>query len=309
MSLETYLEELADPTRPLVVSKLVNLSNLGADEAPLFFDAWVTMGDERRRTVIRRLAEIAEDNVELNFDAAFLFALADDDAQVRREAISALWEYEGHDLIDPLLGLLQDDPDAAVRAEAARALGRYVLQAEFDSLRASDAERVERALQRTVEDQDEVSEVRGRALEAVGARSAAWVHDLIERAYEDPDRRLRLSAVQAMGRSCDPEWLTQVLAELESDDDEMRFEAAIACGAIADERATPYLLPLLDDEDVEVQQAAIGALGEIGGPAAREALERVLEQGSEGAREAALAALAEADFADDPLGVHPRGAS
>ena len=77
----------------------------------------------------------------------------------------------GSGVIDPLLGLLQHDPDAAVRAEAAQALGRFVLKAELESPHSPGVERVEEALRRTFEQADEVSEVRGRALEAIGARS------------------------------------------------------------------------------------------------------------------------------------------
>lgn len=305
MRLETYLQELKDPAQPLVASRLVRLSNLAPEELARFTEAWLAMEQHRRLRVMRHLLEIAEDNVELNFDAVFMQALRDADAEVRREAIKGLWEHEGRDLIDPLLDLLREDPDAGVRREAARALGRYALQAEFSVLRSSDAERIDHALKATAEDEAEVSEVRGSALESVGARSAAWVHGLIEQAYNSPDRRLRLSAVHAMGRNCDPSWLERLLPELESEDAEMRFEAATACGAIGDEAATPHLLPLLGDEDVEVRQAAISALGEIGGADARAALQRVIEAGDDRVRDLALAALAEASFADDPLGVQP----
>ncbi len=301
MSFEAYIRELADPARPPAASKLINLSMMGAEETPLFLNAWLEMDLRRRQRVIQELIGLAEDNVELNFDAVFFIALADSDAEVRRNAVKGLCEYEGRDLINCLLGLLESDPDASVRAEAALALGRFVLQAEFDTLHAADTERVERALHRSINDTAEVAEVRGRALESIGARSEPWVRDLIQGAFESPDRRLRLSAVHAMGRSCDASWLPALTAELESDDAEMRFEAAGACGSIADEAATPHLLRLLEDDDHEVQEAAIGALGQIGGAQAKEALQDLLSDGAERVREAVLSALAEVDFAEDPL--------
>ena len=301
MSLETYLQELADPKQPLVVSKLVTISALGSQESALLLSAWSKIELERRRRVLQVLIDLTEDTVELNFDAVFLIALADEDSEVRRAAVSGLWEHEGRDLVDPLLGLLEHEPDAGVRAEVALALGRFVLQAEYDALRAADAERVEDALRRTFEDPAEVSEVRGRALESIGVRSVPWVRDLIQEAFESGDRRLTLSAVHAMGRSCDTAWLPTLITELESDDDEMRFEAAGACGAIADEAATPHLLPLLYDDDPEAQEAAIGALGEIASREAKEALEELLEDADDRVREAVLSALGEVEFADDPL--------
>jgi HEAT repeat protein len=301
VSLDTYLEELADPTKPLAVSKLINVSNMGPEETSTFLNVWLELAHERRQRLLRALVELAEDDVELNFDAVFMVALGDRDADLRRDAIRGLWEHEGRELIDPLLGLLRYDPDAGVRAEAALALGKFVLQAEFGTLRAADADRVEQALRRTVQDTAEVAEVTGRALESIAARSEPWVRDAIEEAFESPDRRLRLSAVHAMGDNCEPSWLPSLIPELESDDAEMRFEAANACGLIADGSAIPHLLALLHDDDDDVQEAAINALGQIGGAEAKEALEELLTDGHERVREAVIAALAEVDFADDPL--------
>ncbi|MGB2694078.1 MAG: HEAT repeat domain-containing protein [Dehalococcoidia bacterium] len=309
MSFETYVQELVDPARALVASKLASLSNMEPAEAALLADVWLDMEANRRRSLVQQLVDIAEDNIELNFDAAFLLALADEDAEVRRAAIAGLWEYEGRDLIDALLELLRSDSDAAVRAEAASALGRFILQAEFDVLRSTESERIEEALRLTFEDEDELAEVRGRALESIGARSEAWVEDLIDRAYDSPDRRLRLSAVHAMGRSCDAAWLPKLVTELESDDAEMRFEAAVACGSIGDDAATSYLVPLLHDEDAETQEAAIAAVGEIGGAEAREALQNIVEGADERVREAVDVALAGLEFADNPLGAQLKGLS
>lgn len=306
MSFDIYLQELADPRKPLVVSELVKLSTMEPGETPLLLNAWPEMEVGRRRRLIQALVDLAEDNIELNFDAVYFVALADSDAEVRRNAVKGLWEYEGRDLIDPLVGLLRGDPDAAVRAQAALALGRFVLQAEFGTLRAADADRVEGALCHTVDDVGEVTEVRGRALGSIGACSKPWVGDLIRQAFESPDRRLRLSALHAMGRSCDAAWLPRLVPALESDDPEMRFEAARACGSITDEAATPHLLPLLHDEDREVQEAAIGALSEIGSREAKRALEALLEDADDRAREAVVSALAEVDFAEDPLGFELR---
>jgi HEAT repeat protein len=307
VSFETLIEELADPARPLAASKLVGLSGMGAEEASLFTNVWQDLDERRRRWLMHELVDLGEDNVELDFDAVFSLALADPARDVRRAAVLGLAEHEGPDLIDPLIGLLDSDPDAAVRAEAALALGRYVLQAEFDALRADDAERIEGALRRTITDPTEITEVRARAIEALGARSEDWVRDLIQDAYESAERRLRISAVHAMGRSCDPAWLSAVFAELESDDAEMRYEAVSAAGAIADPEATPYLAPLLHDEDPEVQQAAVAALGQISGAGAKETLQELLAEGDDRVRDAVLAALAEVDFADDPLAFKLQG--
>ena len=88
-----------------------------------------------------------------------------------------------------------------MRAEAALALGRYALKAEFDDIRASDASMVDDALRRAIADRGQTTEVRARAVEAVGARSQPWVLEIIEDAYHSDQHRLRVSALHAMGRN------------------------------------------------------------------------------------------------------------
>jgi HEAT repeat protein len=304
---EDYLPELVDSSVPLVVARLVNLSGLTPEEIPAFEDAWRNVDAHRRRQVVRELVELAEDNVELNFDAVFRAGLSDSDAEVRRFGILGLWEYEGRDLIPMLVDLLLRDADETVRAEAALALGRYALKAEFDEIRASDAGIVDDALREAIADSEQATEVRARAVEAVGARSQPWVPPIIEDAYRSGHHRLRVGALHAMGRNCDSRWLSTLVEELRSDDAEMRYEAATACGSLGDEEAVPHLLPLLKDDDAEVQEAAVQALGQIGGQEAKRVLEDCLASPQGHVRDAALDALAELDFGEDPLAFKLRG--
>ncbi|MCH8010285.1 MAG: HEAT repeat domain-containing protein [Chloroflexi bacterium] len=307
MSLEEFVRDLADPSQQMAASKLTKLSGLDTGQAKVVEAAWPEIGLRQRQQLVEELTSLAEDNVELNFDAAFQIALADRDPDVRKLAIRGLWENERREMFDGLLKLLTDDPAAAVRAEAALALGRFVLQAEMGTLKAVDAERVENALHVVIEDDAEEVEVRGRALESIGGRSERWVTDIIRQAFDGADRRLRISAAHAMGRSCDPAWLPRLFDELESDDTEMRFEAVGAIGLIADESAVSHLLPLLHDEDGEVQAVAVGALGEIGGHTAKGALEELLAAGDPVLSELALDALSELEFGEDPLSFSVRG--
>ena len=301
MTFESLVQEIADPSQHVATAKLVGLSSMEADDATSFARMWHGLDDPRRLRLARDLVELAEDNVEANFDRVFFIALDDSSPEVRREAIHGLWEHEDRDLIDPLIRLLHDDPDAGVRAQAALALGRFVLQGELATLRRSDAERVEHALRQTYHDPTEPIEVRSRALEALGARGAEWVRDLIDDAFSSDDRRLRISAVHAMGRSADTAWLSSVLAQLDDDDAEMRFEAATAAGSIGDPDAVPLMLALLHDEDIEVRVATVGALGQIGGGDAKDALQELLTEGDEALADIITSTLAEIDFAEDPL--------
>lgn len=288
------------------VGGLQHLDSLTTEEAEALRSVWPEVDAERRRGVVHHLVELAEDNVDLNFEAVFFTALGDEDGGVRCDAVRGLWEYEGRDLIPPLLRLLEKDEEPEVREEAALALGRFVQRAELGDLPEHHFEKVAQGLRRTLEDDLEEDAVRARALEAIGACGREWVSEAIQQAYDGELPRLRVSSLHAMGRSCDPIWLPLLIDELASDDSEMRYESAIALGSLADRRAVSHLAPLLYDGDSEVKEAAISALGQIGGREAKTLLRPLLRDPSPSLQEAAAAAVAEADFAESPLSAEYR---
>ncbi len=306
MDFDEYLEELSDPARRLRASQLPRLSRLTPEQRAKLDAVWPSLSERRRRRLIHELSDLAEDNVDLNFDAVFLRGTEDEDDDVRAESVRGLWENETPEIIDPLLNLLEHDSSVEVRREAALALGRFMLLAAEGRLRTRLFERVEAALRRVVEDKDEIQEVRSRALEAAGAYDTAWVRQAVREAYESGEAALKVSAVHAMGRCGEPRWLPLVTRELSNDDAEMRYEAATAAGFIGDEASVPNLLPLLLDDDEEVRGAAVLALGEIGGKAAKDALLLMLDSSSKATREAAAAALADIEYDEDPLGFKMR---
>jgi HEAT repeat protein len=303
MSIDKSLTDIADEHKPLRSTQLADLTALDDSEVREFARVWPGVPVERRRQILEQLSQLAEDNVEYDFDAVFTEALADADAAVRIAAVRGLWEHTGRDLIPRLITLLHEDDNAAVRAEAALALGRWVMLGEFEEARPRDVEDVTNALRHTANDPTEPPEVRARAVESLGASSQPWARDIIHDAYDSGDPRMAAAAVHGMGRSADAYWLSTVIDELQSDDAEMRYEAAIAAGMIENEDAVPYLIDVLDDEDAEVREQAIAALGEIGGEEAIEALRERANSPDERTREAAIAALEQAEFGDDPLGL------
>ena len=301
LPLEKYLGELSDTARPLVTSKLANLSGLSPEEIELFKRAWAFIDLERRRQIASRLAELTEDNFELDFDVAFRVLLEDGDGQVRLKAIEGLGECEDRSLIDPLIALLHKDSDQLVQAAAATALGKFTILAELGKLRSCHAAKVEEALLITIEDKEEQLEVRRRAIEAIAPLSQPQVKKIIHQAYNSDNHKLQSSALCAMGRNCDPIWLPILLKELGSPDTEMRYEAAVACGELGAPEAVPHLLKLIRDPDVQVQLLAITALGHLGGCEAKQELCNCLVDPDERIQEAAEVALEELGFSDDPL--------
>lgn len=300
-SFSNNLAELRDESKPIVPSKLVNVSNLSPEELLLFLDVWINMGFKRRRQIVHNLVDIAEDEPKLNFNAIFEACLCDPDEIVRVKAIEGLWEYENNSVIDRFITMLKEDCQELVRAAAAQALGRFALLAELGKLRPDDSAKVEKALIRTIDDQEEGLEVRRRAIEAISPLSLPEVAEIIQKAYQNEDTKIRVSAIYAMGRNCDPMWLPTLLKELGNPDTEMRFEAAVACGEIGEEEAVPHLMGLIHDLDTQVQQSAIAALGIIGGSEAEAALSEFLNHPEEHIRAAAEDALEALGLGKDPI--------
>jgi len=303
VNLDDYLKELSDLSIPLKASGLIRLSGLMGGEERQVGGAWEQTEVQRRRQIVQALIDLEEDNVELNFDAVFFRGLEDGDAEVRLQSIRGLWEHEAPDLIAPLLQLLTSDASPLVRAEAALALGRYVALWEAGRLRDRYFRNVESGLRAAWMKRGEIEEVRSRVLEAIGAHHDEWVRQAANEAYESGSRRLKVSAIQAMGRSCDPRWMPLVLRELSNDEAEVRYEAAVACGSLGDKGVVAGLVPLLSDSDAEVRHAAVLALGEIGSLQARDALTELAAGGPEDMRDAAKDALASIQFEEDPLSV------
>ncbi len=295
------IADLGNSDKPLLNSRLADLSNLNSAELEVFAQAWATIKPKRQRQIMSRLIELAEDNIELNFESIFENRLKDQDAEVRSKAIEGLWESEETSLINPLINLLEQDSSEKVQAAAATGLGKFAMLAEYQKLRSHHTAKVCQALLTAISDKSRPPEVRRRALEAAAPLSLPWVKEAIINAYQSRDTKLRANAIYAMGRNCDCSWLPTLLKELGSDDVEIRYEAAGACGELGEKEAVPPLIGLINDPDTDVQLAAIQALGKIGGAEAKEHLHQCLNNPSEAIHQATEQALQELAAGEDPL--------
>ena len=293
MSLANVLATLSDGDVPLPDATLTELSELEPRGLCLLTQTWDSIEEHRRREVVSRLAELADSNVELSFHGIFKQCLNDSDPEVREEAIRGLWECEDKSLVDTFIFLMEQDASEAVRAEAARALGRFALLAEHGMLAPDYARLIAGALLDAARDTSRSLAVRRAALEAVAPLSLPEVETLITDSYRSADDRIRISALRAMGTSCDASWLPALFGELHSPDSDMRCEAAAALGEIEDESSVSELADLVYDEDVEVRLATIRALGSIGNNEATECLTLCLDDPDEAVSRAAEEALDE----------------
>lgn len=280
---------------------LINLSNLSRAEEKLLEQTWTGVDVQRRRQIMSQLVELAEDNVELNFDGIFRYALSDSDAEVRAKAIEGLWECEDVSLISLLIERLERDTAVAVQLAAATALGNFALLAEFNKIRSRHASLLAQALLRVAADPTRLIAVRARALESVSPLSRPEVRDAIELAYRSDNLELKASAIHAMGHNCDTSWLPILVGEMGNANADIRCEAADASGELGEKEATPYLVKLIDDTDARVALSAIQALGKVGGTEAKKRLKELLAEPEETVRQAARDALDELEAEEDPF--------
>ena len=300
-SIEKTIADLGNNDHLLLSSKLVDLSNLNSTACRFLEQIWIAIESKRRRQIVYRLVELAEDNFELNFDSIFKNCLKDQDAEVRSKAIEGLWESEEASLIDPLTILLEQDSSEKVQAAAATALGEFAMLAEHKKLRPNHISKVCQALLTAIGDKSKPVEIRRRALEAAAPLSLTQVKEAIMEAYQSHNSRLSISSIYAMGKNRDRSWLPILLKELANADAEIRYEAAGACSELGAEEAVSYLIELIDDPDTDVQMAAIQALGKVGGTEAKKCLEQCLDNPSQVVQQAAEQALDELETTEEPL--------
>ncbi len=301
LPLEQIINELVDSKIPVLNARLVYLSDLNLQQLKLLDNVWGAIEAERKRHIMHRLYELAEDDVCLNFDAIFKHRLWDEDEEVRNIAIEGLWENEQASLIEPLIKLMNHDSSDKVQATAASALGRFAVLAEEQKISTDYKAKLSQSLLVILADTSKSIDVRQRALEAVAPLNYRQVEQAINDSYNNGNHLLKISAIYAMGRNCNPRWLPILLTELSTDDAEVRYEAVVACGELGEQEVVPYLIDLTNDDDSDVRTASVLALGKIAGSQARECLKKCLHHPSETTRQAAAQALHELEIVTEPL--------
>lgn len=272
------LDALKDLSRPFPPSYLHHFSDLSNESTQLLRQGWGSVQVERRRALLSDLEELSDADTLVSFLEVGRLALEDEDAQVRSLGIRLLWEAEDISLIPILIGMMENDPDANVRATAANGLGAYIYLGEIESLSQSLLETIEESLLKVTASKDQ-SIVRQRALESLGFSSRREVPDLIEQAYQSGTPEWIESALFAMGRSADARWGSIVLKELDNANPEIQHEAIRAAGELQLASARQRLLDMLEETEDDVTLTALAwSLSQIGGDGVRAALENLVDE-------------------------------
>ncbi len=260
------LKSEADSDSPRHSATVIyGLSDLTELELKRLAADWADLPASYKQRVLKQLHETSETVFELDFTAFAHWNLKDNSSLLRSAAIDLLWCDHSTMTIRQLMDLARNDKSQDVRAKAFSELGRILLLGEYGDIPEHDTRAAQELAHATATDRRAPVELRRRALEALANSSHPEVAALIREAYHDGDYWLKISAIFAMGRTCNNMWRDIVLEELESSDKQTLYEAIQACGALQLEDSLAQVQRFLSDEDREIQLMAIWALGEIGG--------------------------------------------
>ena len=301
MSLELFLETLADPADNVLAGDFIEASDLLPRELGLFARTWFGIPVERQRWIISTMVELAEDTPELDFCAVFKMCLKERDEEVLEKAMEGLWEHEDRSVIPSLVEILNSNKSPRARSASAVALGKFAVIVQEGKLLPKDGELIYDSLMAVLADQDQHVDVRRRSLEAIAPFNTGDINTYVSWAYESHDLDLRSSSIYAMGRTGEPSWLPLLIKELQSSEPAYRYESAHACGELGEEDAVPHLVSLLEDDEYTVQLAGLNALGKIGGPLAKKVLLHCVKEGDATLEEAARAELLNMEYLEDPM--------
>lgn len=276
---EAIKAALLNRDAPFPPAMIYYFSDIAREDLDLLASVWPEVWIQRRRGLLEDMEHLAENDTLLYFDSIAIMCLGDEDPVARTTAIRLLWQSRKESLVPKFLKLLKEDEESIVRAAAATALGKFVYLGELDEIKESTYENVLESLIKAHLDDDDTL-VRRRALEALGWAGHPEVSDFIRRAYDTNDEEWLQSALYAMGRSYDQEWVDLVLRMFDHPDNLVRYEAIRAAGELETPAAREPLFDLLEEgtADDDIYYAAIWSLSKIGGEGVRSLFENAIAQ-------------------------------
>ncbi len=276
-SFQTVLDALLDQNQEFPRRYLPYFSDMDSDSLAALRGIWARVDPTRKLQLLAQMESLAAEDTLVSFDDLGRSLINDPESAIRARAIRLLTEADDPNLIPVYVDILQNDKDGSTRAEAATALGQFVMLGELDEVAESAHHAAEEALFK-IFNSEKNAEVRRRALESLGFSSRLEVPTLIESAYQREDPDWIASALFAMGRSIDDRWEDEVIAMLLNEEPAVQLAAVQAAGELGLASAGPILLKLLEEEeDPGIIEAAIWSLSQIGGEDARIYIQTVID--------------------------------
>jgi HEAT repeat protein len=271
------IDALLDASLSFPAKYLSRMSGLEGVELEQLKETWPQVAPLRRQRLLEDMESLTDGSFLVEFDEVFKLGLDDENSQVKQTAIRGLWENEEPAVGLKLIHILQNDPNPEVCAQAASGFGKYIYLGELEEIDQTLSNRMTQHLI-DILSSNEPESVRRRALESLGFSSNPKVTELIESAHNKQREDWTISALIAMGRSANTQWIPQIIENLSHEEAQVRIEAARSAGLLGAQESVPHLLQRIDDPEEDVRLAAIWALSEVGGLDARAALEGLLKK-------------------------------
>jgi HEAT repeat protein len=264
----------------LIAGILEGLSGLSTEQIERLKSVWETLDASYRLLLMQMLIDGSQYDVLLNYDELGIMNLNADESEIRRTAIEMLVYTSSLSLMQTLLDMVQHDEVLEVRIAAVKELGRFVLLGEYLEIPEDSAKQAQDLLLEIYKTQENDLNLRRFALESLANATRDEIVPLIEDAYNNDNPLLQMSAVCAMGNSCDSRWERNILQELGNEDTGIRIEAIRAAGAIQLEKSVPRIIEIFGDDELDTDERdmVVWSLGEIGGEEAINVLNILLEQ-------------------------------
>ena len=275
--IEAFKLDSQSETMTVAPAVVYGMSDLESDELSRIRPVWQELPAVYKHQVLRQLNESSEVSFELNYREIAVLSIDDESSLVRAAAIDLLWADESPVTMRRLMAMSRDDTSAEVRSRALAGLGRFILRGEYGEIPAADASEAQELALQMHKDDSQGIEVRCRALEALANSNHSDVDKCIRGAYLNGSHLLKVSALFAMGRTCDKKWQDILLDELDGRDNELVYEAIQSCGHIQVEDSVQAIGEMTLSDDREIQLMSIWALGEIGGKRTFEILSSLAE--------------------------------
>jgi hypothetical protein len=304
MLLEDLLLALIEDPDSLTESDYLQLSDLNETELQQFKLAWGDLDTQHQQKLILHLYELGEQNSELNFESIYKYAMDSEDENIVYASLDGLWESETHDTLRKLIRVIETDKISAhIKGATFTHFSRFLLLGLDGKIDSNLISVVHSILKQHFIDIEQPVEVRRRALEALANIDDEQTTGYIKQAYISDITALKVSAIYAMGKTCNTQWLPLLVEELNSEEPEIRYEAVDAIVEIGDDSIINDLVPLLDDDDYQVKLTTISGLGKLGGLIAKEALITYLNDEDQEIIDLVTTALEDIAFIEDPLGL------
>ncbi len=273
---QTVIDALLD-SKEFPRRYIQHFSDIEPASLGLLMEAWPQVKTVRKHSLLKHLESTMDQDTLVSYDELGRALLTDLDPAIRQSAIHLLAECDDPKLVPAYVQMLEADGDPHTQAEAATALGHFVMLGELEEIPEGAHHQAEDALLHAA-NAHSTDEIGRRAVESLGFSSRPEVPTLIEAAFRRADHIWRASALFAMGRSNDDRWQEQVISMILSEDPRERLAAIQAAGELGLALARPLIIRVLDEEeDDDTATAAIWALSQIGGEDARTYIESLLD--------------------------------